>query len=124
MRGARILKGAVYPATLEKSATACIASRNSLSNLKRFTSRFRVRIVDRHVEEEAVDRRAQRGQRPHRALEILGGRVLAGGRAGGAERRRRGPFLRRSRARRHMLPAKASAPSFFSSARRMLAARR
>src|SRR5580704_16896784 len=37
MRCRRMLKGAAYPATLEKSATACIASRNSLSNLKRFT---------------------------------------------------------------------------------------
>src|SRR5580698_7018540 len=37
MRYRRILKGAAYPATLEKSATACIASRNSLSNLSLLT---------------------------------------------------------------------------------------
>ena len=33
------LKEAAYPATLEKSATACIASRNSLSNLRRLRRR-------------------------------------------------------------------------------------
>src|ERR1700722_15437081 len=43
---------------------------------------FRIRIVDRHVKEEAVHRRAQRGERPHRALEILISYVLAGGRPG------------------------------------------
>ena len=37
--------------------------------------------VDRHVEEESVDRRAQGRERPHRALEILARRPLARRRA-------------------------------------------
>ena len=81
----RILKGAAYPATLEKSATACIASRNSFSNLSRF-SRFSgsgsLTVTSR--KKPSTGARSV-GQRPHGALEILGGGMLAGGRAGGRD---------------------------------------
>ena len=102
-----------------------MASRNSLSNLKRFSRFCRVGVVDRDVEEEGVDGGAQGGQGAHRALEILLVHALAHRHAGGGDGV--GEVYLRDRERRSSgscLPAKASAPSFFSSARRMLAARR
>ena len=47
---------------------------------------FRVGVVDRDVLEERIDRRAQRGERRHRRLEILARDCIGGSRRGGIER--------------------------------------
>ena len=85
---------------------------------------IRVVGVDRDVEEKGVDGRAQGRERAHRAFEILAGHALARRRA----RRREGVgevlFGRQDEQGRIMPGGEGPAPSFFSSARRMLAARR
>ena len=75
------LKEAAYPATLEKSATACIASRNSLSNLSRLRRRAGSSALTVTSRKKASTGARKAAKRPHRALEILAAHALARRRA-------------------------------------------